>query len=289
MESLANLDIGQSDSEAGREWSKACTELEPAFAMARQAQAGGALGRILERLTHCMSMLDDDPDCGFQDVIQEEILNEYLADAQACPECSPVYVREITRELERLRINASIKSEFVDGDSGCQILKKVTDRIRNLATDLAKQRPDGMAINLVDRKVFLLEFTRASDYDPDFVSRTDSKKRARYSRSVNELKKLLPGWETATLCFTVGVRGTIPQAEFERNLGLLGVAEPDVAECRKRTAADTFQVMHDMLGVRAHCMEGFRAQANMGRQGQRRFPVKPRNGLHTKNVQLPRP
>ena len=193
MESLANLDIGQSDSEAGREWSKACTELEPAFAMARQAQAGGALGRILERLTHCMSMLDDDPDCGFQDVIQEEILNEYLADAQACPECSPVYVREITRELERLRINASIKSEFVDGDSGCQILNKVTDRIRNLATDLAKQRPDGMAINLVDRKVFLLEFTRASDYDPDFVSRTDSKKRARYSRSVNELKKLLPG------------------------------------------------------------------------------------------------
>ena len=35
---------------------------------------------------------------------------------------------------------------------------------------------------------------------------------------MNVIQQLLPTWTIETLCFTVGIRGTVPQDTFEANI-----------------------------------------------------------------------
>jgi hypothetical protein len=150
---------------------------------------------------------------------------------------------------------------FVDSDCIHSWLQEYISQLRTINNeDLGRKRPDGLAISRHDRRLFLLEFTRASDYDENFVQQVETIKKERYAWVVTLLQKVLPAWEISTLCFTVGIRGSIPQKEFESVLETLGIPTSEWEPVRCEAAKLTFQVMHDMWEARAQALVG-RGQA----------------------------
>ena len=120
-------------------------------------------------------------------------------------------------------------------------MREKTSRLK--AAHVALCRPDGIAIGKRNRTLLMLEFTRGSDYDDDFVARIDSAKTARYARSLDVMRRLLPGWQVEVVCFTVGVRGSVPRASLEPSLRRLGVEPAPAHKIMAAVAAAAFSAM----------------------------------------------
>jgi ribonuclease HI len=98
--------------------------------------------------------------------------------------------------------------------------------------ELALQRPDAVAVCWADKRVFILEVTRAGDSNQDFQRTTDLFKTERY-KALQErlLASAQRGWQVETLCFTIGVRASFNELVWQEHLVKLGVpieAHPDV-------------------------------------------------------------
>jgi len=108
-----------------------------------------------------------------------------------------------------------------------------------------KRRPDGFAVNGKDKKVFVLEFTRPDDSWDDFNTRTEERKNERYRSFVSALSSWLNSrpaseengtWRVEQINFTTGVRGSIDEVAFSKNLAKLLVPANKVKAIRERQA-----------------------------------------------------
>ena len=122
-----------------------------------------------------------------------------------------------------------------------------------MITSFLRLRPDGVALNLSQHKVRILEFTRSMDTFPDWEERKDGEKMKRYEPMLTFANHLyetlrLP-WRMTQTNFTIGVRGSVCTAglhSFKAKLESLGVKALDVERIRKRIVHTTLE-MHDLL------------------------------------------
>ena len=110
---------------------------------------------------------------------------------------------------------------------------------------------------------------------------------ARYAQIVEQFGIVLPTWQIETVCFTVGIRGTIPQEDIETNPRRFGVPDETMGKFLSDTAAVTFKVMHDISDVRAHCLEAMNAQRELAECGSGGTPIK--SGIEPRNRIAPLP
>ena len=126
------------------------------------------------------------------------------------------------------------------------------------------KRPDGIALLRSEKRVVLLEFTRAMDTDEDFQSITEKRKTARYALHCEFIASLLnsslpnvhdeeendlkgKAWSVTQINFTVGVRGSLHEQSFKVALTSLGVTDKRAQETiRKATVRRTLEV-HDLM------------------------------------------
>ncbi len=89
--------------------------------------------------------------------------------------------------------------EITDSD-----LETVTDAERALASGIRRKRPDGWAVHWGLRRVLVLEFTRANDYQQDWHEMTEDYKTERYRPLRDKMAAgLPPPWSVETVCFTL--------------------------------------------------------------------------------------
>jgi hypothetical protein len=89
---------------------------------------------------------------------------------------------------------------------------------------LMRKRPDGTAVNWAQKKVYLLEYTRAFDMHKDALKRTDDVKAARYKPLLTVLLGALgDGWTGSVLTFSTGVCGSVDANVWDMRLELLGM------------------------------------------------------------------
>ena len=151
----------------------------------------------MEQLNQGISGLEENQDYGLRDVIPDLDIATSISEVTACLVCTSAQKSDVIRNLNIMlsRVASAEQHGFADAETSWNILKETRAMLVGLTTDLGKQRPYGLSINATARQLFLLEFTRAADYDVEFVQRVNSAKANRYLRTVAELRKVLPGWE----------------------------------------------------------------------------------------------
>jgi len=119
-----------------------------------------------------------------------------------------------------------------------------------------KRRPDGFAVNGRDKTVFILEFTRSDDSWDDFITKTEERKNERYRSSVSALSRWLNSrltskdngtWRVEQINFTTGVRGSIDEVAFSKNLAKLLVPANKVKTIRERQARRALATLDTVL------------------------------------------
>ena len=143
-----------------------------------------------------------------------------------------------------------------------------------MEANIGRCRPDALAVGTNSRHLMLLEFTRGADYDDYFMERIELFKTARYARIQEKLQNLLPSWNLEIMCFTVGIRGSIPKSRFTANFAQLGVVETHHEKIMKAIANETFQGMHRILDVRSARMENLRTN-NFSSQRKQKKQTRP--------------
>ena len=88
---------------------------------------------------------------------------------------------------------------------------------------LAHQRPDGLWVNWHTRTFAILEFTRAYDSNTAALRAASEAKEKRYLQLLSKLQDHLPDWTGLFIPFTMGIRSTFCEKEWEDSLKQLGV------------------------------------------------------------------
>ena len=94
--------------------------------------------------------------------------------------------------------------------------------------DLARLRPDAVAIRWDKRCMYLLELTRPYDSKLDFAKRSDASKTSRYQAIVDRFHSVAPLWQAVVVPFTIGVRGSFDEHDWAHRLDALDIAREDM-------------------------------------------------------------
>jgi hypothetical protein len=101
---------------------------------------------------------------------------------------------------------------------------------------LLRKRPDGFAISWSQRRVYVLEITRAYDAGEDWAEVTDERKQRRYEPLREKMSRFPPpAWQVETLLFTVGVRGSLAEKRWQATLARLELDEEQQPAGTQRT------------------------------------------------------
>lgn len=115
---------------------------------------------------------------------------------------------------------------------------------------MLRKRPDGFAISWSQRKVYILEFTRAYDSSEDWAEVTDERKRRRYAPLQEKMGRHLPfPWQVDTLLFTVGVRGSLEEITWRASLSRLGFDEGQVTRLERSLISQALAEFDGLLGT----------------------------------------
>lgn len=116
--------------------------------------------------------------------------------------------------------------------------------------DLARLRPDAVAIRWDKRCMYLLEVTRPYDSRPDFASRSDRLKILRYQPVVDRFHEVArrSGWTAAVIPLTIGIRGSVDEAAWSGHLASLDIAPreaPRVLQAVVKVALAALDTVYD--------------------------------------------
>ena len=102
--------------------------------------------------------------------------------------------------------------------------------------DLGRLRPDAVAINWEQRRLFLLDVTRPNDARGDFAHTADLANMARYQPVVDRFNELghASGWSARILPLPVGIRGTLDEETWTERLDSLGVRRGEIPQVLDR-------------------------------------------------------
>jgi hypothetical protein len=115
--------------------------------------------------------------------------------------------------------------------SDCPSLESILDQIRRdirllgqYNDRLGRKRPDGVGVNWRQKRVCIVENTRAYDEDRNALKIADDFKTTKYGPLLAAiLGKLGDGWSGSILPFTTGIRGSVDVRAWDLRLKLLGL------------------------------------------------------------------
>jgi len=87
------------------------------------------------------------------------------------------------------------------------------------------RRPDGVAINVALKIVYILELKLSTDRDEGFLEVKDAAANEQHKSNIGALKAAAPEWEFAQSNFVVGNRGSVVESDFYTKLKKLDVQE----------------------------------------------------------------
>ena len=138
-----------------------------------------------------------------------------------------------------------------------QLLHMIDVEINQLKTGLApcltgRKRPDGIALNWKDRRVYLLEFTRCFDSDHAALERSDSYKTGKYSPLLQMiLSRLGHSWSGAVLSFSAGIRGSIRANVWTSHLKVLGLNTSQARKVLEQSVAAILEAIDVVFNARS--------------------------------------
>ena len=99
--------------------------------------------------------------------------------------------------------------------------------------DLQKLLPDGLIVDKGKRVIYILEGARTDD-NICTIKNVSIKKSERYKRLVDALRRLKVGYHIKQMNFIMGMRGTIQEDKWRRQLQTLGFKEPKIERIIKK-------------------------------------------------------
>jgi len=87
------------------------------------------------------------------------------------------------------------------------------------------RRPDGVAINVALKIVYILEFKRSTDRDERFLEVKDAEANEQHNSIIGAPKAAAPEWEFDLINFVVGNRGSVVESNFCTKLKKLDIQE----------------------------------------------------------------
>lgn len=116
---------------------------------------------------------------------------------------------------------------------------------------LGKKRPDGIAVNWKERKVFLLEYSRCFDSELHALARADNHKIDKYSRLISIiLAQLGDRWSGGVLPFSAGIRGTIQSKVWTAHMTTLGVGAKATQPILKSSISAVLEALEIVFNAR---------------------------------------
>jgi phosphoribosyl-dephospho-CoA transferase len=100
-------------------------------------------------------------------------------------------------------------------------------------------------VDLKDRRVFVIEFVRTDD-NPDALRQALVRKNIKYQPLALQLRAVLSNYSVELLTFVIGVRGSVNEHLWLRNLFIIGLTPETqdtlIQECMWTTVEGTYAV-----------------------------------------------
>ena len=100
-------------------------------------------------------------------------------------------------------------------------------------------------MDLKDRRVFVIEFVRTDD-NPDALRQALVRKNVKYQPLALQLRAVLPNYSVELFTFVIGVRGSINEHLWRRNLFIIGLTPETqdtlIQACMRATVEGTYAV-----------------------------------------------
>ena len=157
-------------------------------------------------------------------------------------------------EVTKLHEMAGILMKADEGSSLDDVISQIEAERQELrpVDEVSRKRPDGVAVNWPKRRFFMLEYTRCFDSNNDAMERVDKYKENKYEplRKAVE-RKLGSGWTCATLTFSTGVKGSIDEEKWNRQLTQLGLNAVQSGRVIRKAVRATVQAMDILFTARS--------------------------------------
>jgi len=85
------------------------------------------------------------------------------------------------------------------------------------------RRPDGVALNVALKIVYILEFKRLTDRDDGFLEVKDAEANEQHESIIGALKAAAPEWEFEQIIFVVGQHRLVLKSDFYTKLKTLDI------------------------------------------------------------------
>ena len=112
--------------------------------------------------------------------------------------------------------------------------------------DLQKLLPDGLIVDKGKRVIYILEGARTDD-NICTIKNVSIKKSERYKRLVDALRRLKVGYHIKQMNFIMGMRGTIQEDKWRRQLQTLGFKEPKIERIIKKCMRVSIEGMQEVM------------------------------------------
>jgi len=124
-----------------------------------------------------------------------------------------------------------------------------------LPADMARLRPDAVAIRWDKRRMFLLEVTRPYDSRSDFASRPHlAEKLSKYQAVAQRFMAVAQNWQVSVIPFTVGVRGSIDVIAWKEHLDALGVAPAAIPRLIRNVMSSALSALDTIYDARSYAL-----------------------------------
>ena len=201
---------------------------------------------------HSLShLVDTTPPDDAQDAI--DALTQLISDLRTAPQQHALGWQTVieTSDARLKHEMAGILLLIEDGISLDQILAQIHAEMRSLRNnvdEINRKRPDGIAVDWRNKKVFLLEYTRCYDSNKEALQSAEAFKAMRYTPLLTSiLSKLGSEWSGRILTFTTGIRGSIDVGTWNTHLTQLDVREKALNLVIQRAVVSTGCPLHGTL------------------------------------------
>ena len=114
---------------------------------------------------------------------------------------------------------------------------------QHIEPHIEKQRPDGICVDLKDRRVFVIEFVRTDD-ETVALRQALVRKNIKYQPLSLQLRSVLPNYSVELFTFAIGLRGSINEHLCRRHLftiGLTSKAQDKLIQACMRATVEGWQ------------------------------------------------
>jgi hypothetical protein len=112
--------------------------------------------------------------------------------------------------------------------------------------DLQKLLPDGLILDKEKRVIYIVEGARTED-EVGIIKNVNIKKTERYKRLYDALRRARMGYNVKQLNFVMGMRGTIQEDKWRRQLHMLGFKDPKIEKIIKKCMIVSIEGMQEVM------------------------------------------